>query len=506
MLLGIVIAIVVPAGQGLAAGAVVASSGGFAVWCAYVEWACRRRIKPAVEVMNFAGDRHAQRWQAIDGLAVVPVTLDAALNRLQGRDDDTATTLRLSSYWRFGELDALRSGLYVWQPADRASLAAKARLGSRLAFLGGVDDLSEARTAAALIPDLDARRAEDAWIAAEESRRATLLGQDPLAPLARARPGLGEIRLPVLGPAIRRQQRRRLLALGIALLYMPVLVVVAPPARWFSSPLLDPILQSTSTFGLLVTDDESVSPQAIHLLEGAVESSTITDGPLTTAALADLRDASTMAGICATGGIAAPRSFPLPTIDCIELLVSTDQRGPRDRALLTFQTPQGGAPSLQPGVVGSRDGAIYLVALPAGTTERLLNLVKPNRYFFDGGTFRAGPGIRFSTRGMADIWPRIDAALPTAVLVSGPMSEADVAALTASELPAVEWLPRDRVTNVPPGGPGLPVHSVLVLGGSTTGEAIVTFDSETGPAYLYRLDPTLAAIARSAFTAASPSP
>jgi hypothetical protein len=110
-------------------------------------------------------------------------------------------------------------------------------------------------------------------------------------------------------------------------------------------------------------------------------------------------------------------------------------------------------------------------------------------------------------RGEAEtLWPRIDAALPTAVLISGPMSDAEVAAITAKELPAVGWLPRDRVTNLPPGGPGLPVYSVLVLGGSTTGEAIVTFDRETGPAYLYRLDPALAAIARSAFTAASPSP
>jgi hypothetical protein len=38
------------------------------------------------------------------------------------------------------------------------------------------------------------------------------------------------------------------------------------------------------------------------------------------------------------------------------------------------------------------------------------------------------------------------------------------------------------------------------------GEAIVTFESKTGPAHPYRIDPALARLVKTLFTTATPSP
>ena len=105
---------------GVSLGVVVAVSGGISAVLAYGTVASRARLAPALEVLWFLADQHAQEWQSIDGRAQVPRSLAEALTRLGSRVDDHATGMRLASLLRFGSVAELRSGLNGWHPVVRS--------------------------------------------------------------------------------------------------------------------------------------------------------------------------------------------------------------------------------------------------------------------------------------------------------------------------------------------------------------------------------------------------
>ena len=501
----VVLALVVPVGQGVIPAILLATSGSVAASSVFVRWAERARVGPASDVLTFSGDRYAQAWQAIDGRASAPTRRDEALVRLGTRADDLATTLRLGTYWRFGDLDAFRSGLAAWQPGDQVAAARKALYASRLAFFDGVDDLREARATTARIQDPEARQVEEVLLATEASRRAAILGHDPLEPLVRARPALGALALPVVGPARRRWRRRQWLRWGIGVGLVPALVA----AFVVSGSWPDPIIYGVQMTGTaLISASSGDQAKAVHLIEDGVASATLLAGPLDESAT---DDAETGAGptieICVPAGVHAPASLPFPTIYCVTVLTGDYTGEQQGRALVTAVAPPDifGNPL---SAIGQPPAPTYLVTFPPASVAELLAVLHPSPYANDGSVlhFAGAGGEHVGPDVEATLAPRIDAALPTAVLVSGPFNAVEIDAITAREAPAFGWIPGGRVTSLPKSPPGQRIYEVLVFGTSTTGDAIVTFDSKNGPAYLYHLDPSLAALVVQAFNAPTSAP
>ncbi len=354
------------------------------------------------------------------------------------------------------------------------------------------------------IPDADARLVEQAAAAVDEARRELAGGEDGLEPLVRMRPRLGRLSLPALGFAVRRQRLRRRLLGGVVIAIAPACMIATSAFGW------------TFPFGSgvrvrgegLAGASGGARSTAIDLIEKGAQAATLISGPLDDDQIVEaITRGGPVESVCMAEGLHST-AVRATTIRCVYILIGDYVGDHQDRAILSAGPPPD--PSSDPiaAAFGVPSKPAYLVSIPAGTVRTLLSLIRPNPYPGDGFAlyFPTGGGTLSGEDLAASVWPRIDVALPAAILVSGPLSSTEVDALIDNEAPGLEWIPGGRPTMLPVPAPGQRVYAVLVLGGSTDGDAVVTFDRKGGPRYLYRLDPSLGGLVREAFTPVASSP
>ena len=208
---------------------------------------------------------------------------------------------------------------------------------------------------------------------------------------------------------------------------------------------------------------------AIDLIEKGAQAATLISGPLDDDQIVEaITRGGPVESICMAEGLHST-AVRATTIKCVYILIGDYVGDHQDQAILSAGPPPD--PSSDPiaAAFGVPSKPAYLVSIPGGTVRTLLSLIRPNPYPGDGFAlyFPTGGGTLSGEDLAASVWPRIDVALPAAILVSGPLSSTEVDALIDNEAPGLEWILGGRPTMLPVPAPGQRVYAVLVLGGST---------------------------------------
>ena len=164
-------------------GLVLALFSGVCVFGLFVILA-RRKYIPAIEMMVWTGDRHADILAEIDGNRESPDGDELLLERLAGRTGSGASFLRILALSGLGRADEARALLDAWQPTDPVDVSRRERLAAKIDLDHADEHLARAAAAIATISDPKERVSQHATLvldAARVRRHETWAGLDALA-------------------------------------------------------------------------------------------------------------------------------------------------------------------------------------------------------------------------------------------------------------------------------------------------------------------------------------
>jgi hypothetical protein len=166
--------------------------GGFALFDAAVAWPIvNRRFRALAEVLVWSHAANRQAWVALDG-GDLPRDPSEGLERLGDRHDDAAVAMRLTCLGTLERSAEMHELVASWHPDDPVHVARRARAAGLAAALGGeVDDLTDARNAAAAIEDPETRIEQEASVHQLAAWLAVLAGKSPFPEILEARRLLG---------------------------------------------------------------------------------------------------------------------------------------------------------------------------------------------------------------------------------------------------------------------------------------------------------------------------